>query len=91
MLRAGRTLAAASAMTATLVAVLVAPQAAVATFPGDNGLIAFQAETDAGLQLFAMSPDGSGVRQITRTEPVMGADSPGASRPDWSPAGSVRR
>jgi Tol biopolymer transport system component len=53
---------------------------AQATTPGDNGRIVYAADTGAGLQLFTVRPDGSGVRQITAVE----GD---AAHPDWSPDG----
>ena len=51
-----------------------------ATFPGRNGLIAFQAQTDAGLQIFTVRPNGHDLRQITHVD----GD---AVLPDWSPDG----
>ena len=53
---------------------------ASATFPGRNGLIAFQAQTDAGLQIFTVRPNGKGLQQITH----INGD---AVAPDWSPDG----
>jgi hypothetical protein len=38
---------------------------AYATFPGRNGLIAFQVQTDAGLQIFTVRPNGQDLHQIT--------------------------
>ena len=52
--------------------------AAGATFPGRNGLIAFQAETEQGLQIFTVRPNGQQLHQITNVDGV-------ASGPDWSP------
>ena len=53
----------------------------------------FQAETENGTQLFTMKPDGTDMRQVTDVEPVPQPDpflqSPGASRPGWSPDGST--
>jgi Tol biopolymer transport system component len=91
-----RTLASGVAtLAAALVAGLLATPAAVATYPGDNGLILYQTQTDDGWQLFTMRPDGSEVTQLTHVEPQsgphvptpMGPDLPGAGRPDWSPDG----
>jgi Tol biopolymer transport system component len=51
-----------------------------ATFPGKNGRIAFQAQTDAGIQIFTVRPNGRGLQQITHVN----GD---AVTPDWSPDG----
>jgi len=53
---------------------------AYATFPGRNGLIAFQVQTDAGVQIFTIRPNGHDLRQITHVD----GD---ALLPDWSPDG----
>ena len=53
---------------------------AYATFPGRNGLIAFQVQTDAGIQIYTVRPSGHNLRQITHV-------SGDAVRPDWSPDG----
>jgi Tol biopolymer transport system component len=53
---------------------------AYATFPGRNGLIAFQADTDSGTQIFTVRPNGQDLRQITFV-------SDNAVTPDWSPDG----
>ena len=64
---------------AALAAFALAPQA-LATVPGKNGLITFGAKTGSGVQLFTVSPNGRGLRQIT--------NGPGdAVHPDWSPDG----
>jgi Tol biopolymer transport system component len=66
---------------ATLVAVILSTAGpAYATFPGRNGLIAFQAQTDAGIQIFIVRPNGQHLQQITH---VLGD----ALRADWSPDG----
>ena len=44
--------------------------------PGRNGLIAFQDQTDAGVQIFTVRPNGRGLQQITH----MTGD---AVAPDW--------
>lgn len=54
--------------------------AAHATFPGRNGRIAFQAQTDSGIQIFTVRPNGRGLQQITHL-------SGDAVAPDWSPDG----
>ena len=41
---------------------LAAAEAAHATFPGRNGLIAFQAQTDAGVQIFTVRHNGMELR-----------------------------
>ena len=74
-------------LAAALVAVLTASPAAVATFPGDAGLLVFQQATDDGLQLFTMPANGGEPLQITHVEPRDG-DDVGASQPDWSPDGT---
>ena len=51
-----------------------------ATYPGENGRLAFQSETDQGTQIFTVRPSGRGLRQITH---VAGD----ASNADWSPDG----
>lgn len=53
---------------------------AFATFPGRNGLIAFQSQTDAGFQIFTVRPNGHDLRQITHVN----GDAVAA---DWSPDG----
>jgi Tol biopolymer transport system component len=65
----------------TAVAIItVFPSTAHATFPGKNGRIAFQAQTDAGIQIFTVRPNGQGLQQITHVD----GD---AVTPDWSPDG----
>lgn len=59
---------------------LFSANSAYATFPGRNGLIAFQSQTDAGFQIFTVGPNGQNLRQITHV-------SGDAFRPDWSPDG----
>src|SRR5439155_14554006 len=58
--------------------VLAAP--AYATFPGQNGLIAFNSSTEQGAQIFTVRPNGRDLRQITHV-------SGDASNVDWSPDG----
>src|SRR5207253_9860863 len=60
--------------------VLLAAGSAYATFPGRNGLIAFQAQTETGIQLFTVGPNGQSLHQVTN---VTGD----AVAPDWSPDG----
>ena len=71
-------------MALALVAVALVMNAMVpvtsATNPGRNGRIAFQAQTDDGLQIFTMRPDGHDLRQITHVD----GD---ATLPDWAPNG----
>jgi Tol biopolymer transport system component len=64
---------------ATLSYFALAP-AVSATFPGRNGLIVFQAQTDAGVQVFTMRPNGHEIRQITHLDGDVGGL-------DWSPNG----
>jgi len=56
--------------------------AARATVPGPNGLIVYQATVGKHIQLFAVKPDGNGVRRLTR---FADSDSVHAS---WSPGGT---
>jgi len=63
-----------------VVVLFLATESAHATFPGRNGLIAFQAQTDAGAQIFTVRPNGRDMRQITHV------DGDGLL-PDWSPDG----
>lgn len=48
-----------------VVLLLLATGTAHATFPGRNGLIAFQAQTDSGVQIFRVHPNGKDLQQIT--------------------------
>ena len=64
---------------AVLMILALAP-AASATFPDRNGLIAFQAQTDHGVQIFTIRPNGKDLRQITHVDGE-------ATAPDWSPDG----
>ena len=63
---------------AALLAIPAVP--AQATTPGDNGRIVYSADTGAGVQLFTVRQDGSGLRQLTS---VAGE----AVNADWSPDG----
>jgi Tol biopolymer transport system component len=71
---------------ATLTMVVAAPST-LATFPGRDGLIAFQAQTEEGVQVFTMDRSGGHVRQITHVTPREDADTPGAGQADWAPDG----
>ncbi len=67
--------------TAALV-VLIAATGATATPPGRNGLIVYAQELrPEHYQLFTISPDGSGTKQITHLF--------SARNPDWSPNGKT--
>src|SRR5436309_15735048 len=67
---------------ACLTLVLATAGAAYATFPGRNGLIAFQAQAtpDAHSEIYTVRQNGHDLRQITHLD----AD---AVRLDWSPDG----
>ena len=52
----------------TILATLALAPAASATFPARNGLIAFQAQTDHGIQIFTVRPNGHDLRQITNVD-----------------------
>src|SRR5207247_9088158 len=58
--------------------IALGPQPALATFPGANGRIVFVRDND----LYTMRPDGSHVRQVTRTPNRI------EYLPAWSPDGS---
>jgi Tol biopolymer transport system component len=67
---------------ATLAIALISATSAEATFPGTNGRIAFW-DFPTG-QIYAVNPDGSGLRQLTDVpEGHLAAD------PAWSPDGST--
>jgi TolB protein len=65
-------------LAALVLAAAVVP-ASQATFPGANGHIVYQATVGDHVQLFTVSPDGSGVRQLTHF-----TDSDGVAG-SWSP------
>src|ERR1700761_6262236 len=67
-------------ITPLMLLMLVSANPAHATFPGRNGLIAFQSQTDSGVQIFTIRPNGHDLRQIT----YVNGD---AVTPDWSPDG----
>jgi Tol biopolymer transport system component len=64
----------------TLLATLALAPTASATYPDRNGLLAFQAQTDAGVQIFTVRPNGKDLRQLTHVDGDAGL-------PDWSPDG----
>ena len=63
-----------------LVMLSLATGTAHATFPGRNGLIAFQTQTAAGVQIYTVHPNGKDLQQIT----FLSGD---AVAPAWSPNG----
>ena len=67
---------------AILACILTGVTPAHATFPGQNGRIAFQVQLmpDAHIQIYTVRPNGHDLRQITHV-------SGDAVRPDWSPDG----
>ena len=67
------------AVLTTLATLTLAPGVG-ATFPDRNGLIAFQAQTDDGVQIFTVRPNGRDLRQITHVN----GD---ATQLEWSPSG----
>jgi Tol biopolymer transport system component len=67
------------AVLTTLATLALAPGVS-ATFPDRNGLIAFQAQTDDGVQIFTVRPNGRDLRQITHVD----GD---AAQAEWSPDG----
>ncbi|MFZ1880345.1 MAG: hypothetical protein WAU41_09270 [Gaiellaceae bacterium] len=66
---------------AAAAAAVIAP--AQATFRGANGLLAYQAQVGAHVQLFTVRPDGSGARQLTT---FTDSDATNAA---WSPDGKT--
>ena len=80
MLRISRRSLALAVVAVALVMTAMVPVTS-ATNPGRNGRIAFQAQTDEGLEIFTMRPDGHDLRQITHVD----GD---ATVPDWAPNGS---
>ncbi len=75
------------ALGATLVALGVLAAAALATSPGRNGTIVFRrylnSDHSSGA-LFVVSPNGSGVKQLTHPAAAWVLD----NEPDWSPDGT---
>jgi Tol biopolymer transport system component len=80
MIRKGRPAATLGIAVLTTLATLALAPAVSATFPARNGLIAFQAQTDDGVQIFTVRPNGHELTQITHVD----GD---ATQPDWSPDG----
>jgi Tol biopolymer transport system component len=79
MLRTSRRSRAFALIGVALLATVLA-QPAGATTPGRNGRIAFQAATDAGLQIFTVRSNGKDLQQVTHVD----GD---ATQVDWSPDG----
>ena len=67
MLRTSRRSRAFALIGVALLATVLA-QPAGATTPGRNGRIAFQAATDAGLQIFTVRPNGKDLQQVTNVD-----------------------
>jgi Tol biopolymer transport system component len=80
MIRYARRVAALALTALTILAVLALAPGVSATFPDRNGLIAFQAQTDDGVQIFTVRANGHDLTQITHVD----GD---ASVPEWSPDG----
>ena len=68
MFRARRRAAVPATVALTILATLALAPAATATFPGRNGRIAFQAQTDHGVQIFTVRPNGRDLTRITDVE-----------------------
>jgi Tol biopolymer transport system component len=62
------------------IATLALAPAASATYAGRNGLIAFQADTGCGTQIYTVRPNGHDLTQVTHVDGE-------AVRPDWAPDG----
>jgi TolB protein len=54
-----------------------------ATFPGNNGRIAFSTDWTSPSQIYTIRADGSGLRQLTHVR-----DGKGATSPSWNPDGT---
>ena len=81
MIRLSRGAAILGIVALTTLATLVLAPGVGATYPGRNGLIAFQAEIgDNGPQIFTIRSNGHQLTQITHVDGV-------AASPDWSPDG----
>ncbi len=72
-----------TALAAALVGAVLAaaPSSTQATFPGDNGKIAFATNRDGNYEIYAMNPDGSSQTNLTN-------DAANDSGPAWYPNGS---
>jgi len=79
MLRISRRSTAPTLIGVVLLTALLLPSAG-ATSPGRNGRMAFQAATDAGLQIFTLRSNGKDLQQVTHVD----GD---ATQVDWSPDG----
>ncbi|HTI30306.1 MAG TPA: hypothetical protein VL687_08120, partial [Methylomirabilota bacterium] len=64
----------------TILATLTFAPVTGATVPGRNGLIAFHAEVDDGVQIFTVRSNGHQLRQLTHVDSA-------AALPEWSPDG----
>ena len=60
---------------------------AYGTHSAANGPIVFQANVDGFPQLYTISPNGTGLTQVTHI--AFEGDSPGAEQPNWSPDGTM--
>jgi Tol biopolymer transport system component len=79
---ASRRLVLSIAISAFALAAISAP--AWATFPGQNGRIAFASDEAGGLDIWTINPDGSGAVNVTADPSIPGFD----LEPDWSPNGT---
>jgi TolB protein len=71
-----------SAALLAVLSLLASASAAQATFPGENGRVAFASDRTGNFEIYTMEPDGSGLMRLTRT--------PGGAQSifsDWSPDG----
>lgn len=69
------------AVGAVVAAMLGAPTAGQAAFPGFNGKIAFQTFRDGNYEIYLMNPDGTGLQRLTNETPFDG-------QPAWSADGT---
>jgi dipeptidyl aminopeptidase/acylaminoacyl peptidase len=78
----GGLLIALSAIFGMLPSSLLPTQSAFATFPGENGKIAFESQRDGNPEIYVMNSDGSNQTRLTFTS------SAGETHPNWSPDGA---
>jgi Tol biopolymer transport system component len=75
-----RSLSIATVLFVSILALSTAAAPSNATFPARNGLIAFQADTGSGNQIYTVQPNGHSLTQVTNVDGE-------AATPDWSPNG----
>lgn len=68
----------------TSIGIVAVASPASATFPGRNGRIAFSTDQGDRSQIFTVTPNGSGLKQLTHVP-----QGSAASAPNWSPDGGT--